>query len=159
MHTKNTTLASGEYADQSASGCAECAKVLTATGDYYDANTISLYSYPSLDSVLDSDEQAGAYITCYIAKLSGLLEHELGNKNRNKKLLKKIYILSLYREYFYFSNERLNSNTGSAVNNFQVGCQRTDEKKYDFVTNETAAKLKLIEYLKEITKESNTYKI
>ena len=159
-HTLDNTLASGEYADQSGSGCKECARSISTEGNHYDQSTVDNYSYPSLESVIDSDAQADAFITCHIVKLSNLLELELGNKNRNKKLLKKIYIFSLIREYFYNGQvKRTNTLTGKAIYVNKNGCTRTDEDKYDSVSNSDTAKHIIREYLKEITKDCNTYKI
>ena len=158
-HITDTTIASGEYAVQEGSGCKECARSLTV-GNTYDQSTVDNYSYPSLESVIDSDDQADAFITCHIVKLSNLLELELGNKNRNKKLLKKIYILSLIREYFYNNRvDRTNTLTGLDVYSNEIICSKTDEDEYNFVTNDDTAKHIIREYLKEITKDCNTYKI
>lgn len=159
-HTLDNTLASGEYADTSGSAnCKECARSISTEGNHYDQSTVDNYSYPSLESVIDSDEQADAFITCHIIKLSNLLEFELGNKNRNKKLLKKIYIFSLIREYFYIDKvSRVNTTTGDDLYINKNGCNRTEDK-YDTVSNSDTAKHIIREYLKEITKDCNTYKI
>lgn len=164
-HTLNTTYAIGEYADSTATECSGCATVLSNPGakNYYDSDTIAKYLYPDLDkagTLSDVSATGDAVITCEIVKLSKLLKFELGNKKRNKKLLKKIYILSLIREYF-FTNEvdRTQSTTGLEDYGNSLGCTLTTVTEYDYVSNSDQGTTIIREYLKELIKDCNTFKI
>ena len=164
-HTISTTFAVGEYADPLATEQAGCATTLSNQGanNYYDTNTINSYAFPSLDTPSDLTNVSrigDAVITCEIVKLSKLLKYELGNKKRNKKLLKKIYILSLIREYFFTGMvDRTASTTGLEVYGNSSGCTLTTVAEYDYISNSDQGTTIIREYLKELIKDCNTFKI
>jgi|TARA_B100000035_G_scaffold125341_2_gene106712 hypothetical protein len=164
-HTISTTFAIGEYADPLATEQADCATALSNQGanNYYDTNTINSYQFPSLDTPHDLTNVSrigDAVITCEIVKLSKLLKYELGNKKRNKKLLKKIYILSLIREYFFTGMvDRTATTTGLHEYRNSTGCTLTTVAEYDYVSNSDQGTTIIREYLKELIKDCNTFKI